>query len=235
MKLDISRKVATSLKQRESSLISIFKSCFYERNATGTQTSQKINSQKKSSVRRLFIFWNWLSVYQLAPGSIVVHQCILSRHEIWCKNIITQQGRLRWCQCKGTGQKLLGGLLAIDIDKIGCLEPFLPLWEHFWNRVSVELNYASDLTPRHIDEVLTVFVINPSQPNCPWTGRENSTAPLWWIFFGLPFVALLGINNLTHHTLTVFKSIGKTIRDNRMVYHELKSLTRVTFRAFCEH
>ena len=46
MKLDISRKVATSLKQRESSLISIFKSCFYERDATGTQTSQKINSQK---------------------------------------------------------------------------------------------------------------------------------------------------------------------------------------------
>ena len=39
-------------------------------------------------------------------------------------------------------------LLAIDIDNIGCLEPFLPLWEHFWNRVSVELNCASDLTPR---------------------------------------------------------------------------------------
>ena len=41
-------------------------------------------------------------------------------------------------------------LKAIDIDNIGCLEPFLPLWEHFWNRVSVELNCASDLTPRHI-------------------------------------------------------------------------------------
>ena len=94
MKLDISRKVATSLKQRESSLISIFKSCFYERDATGTQTSQKIKSQKKSSVRRLFIFWNWLSVYQLALGSIVVHQCILSRHKIWWHKIITQQGRL---------------------------------------------------------------------------------------------------------------------------------------------
>ena len=39
-------------------------------------------------------------------------------------------------------------LKAIDIDNIGCLEPFLPLWEHFWNRVSVELNCASDLTPR---------------------------------------------------------------------------------------
>ena len=40
-------------------------------------------------------------------------------------------------------------LQAIDIDNIGCLEPFLPLWEHFWNRVSVQLNCASDLTPRH--------------------------------------------------------------------------------------
>ena len=39
-------------------------------------------------------------------------------------------------------------LKAIDIDNIGCLEPFLPLWEHFWNRVSMELNCASDLTPR---------------------------------------------------------------------------------------
>ena len=39
-------------------------------------------------------------------------------------------------------------LKAIDIDNIGCLEPFLPLWEHFWNRVSVELNCALDLTPR---------------------------------------------------------------------------------------
>ena len=39
-------------------------------------------------------------------------------------------------------------LKAIDIDNIGCLEPFLQLWEHFWNRVSVQLNCASDLTPR---------------------------------------------------------------------------------------
>ena len=100
MKLDISRKVATSLKQRESSLISIFKSCFYERDATGTQTSQKIKSQKKSSVRRLFIFWNWLSVYQLALGSIVVHQCILSRHKIWCQKLApSRAGLVRWCQC----------------------------------------------------------------------------------------------------------------------------------------
>ena len=64
----------------------------------GLKLHKKIKSQKKSSVRRLFIFWNWLSVYQLAPGSIVVHQCILSRHKIWWQNIITQQGRLRWCQ-----------------------------------------------------------------------------------------------------------------------------------------
>ena len=84
-----------------------------------------------------------------------------------------------------------------------------------------------------IDEVLTVLVVNPCQPNCPWTGRENSTAPVWWIFFGLPFVALLDINNLTHHTLPVFKSIGKTIRDNKMAYHELKSLTRVVTYFSC--
>ena len=43
-------------------------------------------------------------------------------------------------------------LKAIDIDNIGCLEPFLPLWEHFWNRVSVDLNCASDLTPRRNHE-----------------------------------------------------------------------------------
>ena len=55
--------------------------------------------------------------------------------------------------------------------------------------------------------------------------------------FCVPFVALLGINNLTHHTRQVLNNIGKTIRDNIMTYHELKSLTRVvvsTFRAFCE-
>ena len=40
-------------------------------------------------------------------------------------------------------------LYVIDTDNIGCLEPFLPLWEHFWNSVSVQLNCASDLTPRH--------------------------------------------------------------------------------------
>ena len=39
-------------------------------------------------------------------------------------------------------------LKAVGIDNIGCLEPFLPLWEHFWNRVSAGLNCASDLTPR---------------------------------------------------------------------------------------
>ena len=38
-------------------------------------------------------------------------------------------------------------LKAIDIDNIGCLEPFLPLWEHFWNRVPVQLNCTSDLAP----------------------------------------------------------------------------------------
>ena len=32
---------------------------------------------------------------------------------------------------------------AIDIDNIGFLEPFLPLWEHFWNWVS-----ATQLGPR---------------------------------------------------------------------------------------
>ena len=45
-------------------------------------------------------------------------------------------------------------LQAIDIDNIGCLEPFLPLWEHFWNRVSVQLNCASDLTLRHIGVII---------------------------------------------------------------------------------
>ena len=49
----------------------------------------------------------------------------------------------------------------------------------------------------------------------------------------LPFVALLDINNLTQHTLPVFKSIGKTIRDNKMAYHELKSLTRVVTYFSC--
>ena len=39
-------------------------------------------------------------------------------------------------------------LWAKDIDNSGCLEQFLPLWELFWNRVSVQLNCASDLTPR---------------------------------------------------------------------------------------
>ena len=39
-------------------------------------------------------------------------------------------------------------LWAIDIDNIGCLEPFLPIWEHFWNRGSVQLNCIPDLTPR---------------------------------------------------------------------------------------
>ena len=110
MKLDISLKVPPSLKQRESSLISIFKSCFYERDATGTQTSQKVNllDGKKTSIRWLLIFWYWLSLYQLALGSIVVHQCILSRHKIWWHNIITQQGRLRWCQYRGRRQKKVG-------------------------------------------------------------------------------------------------------------------------------
>ena len=40
-------------------------------------------------------------------------------------------------------------LYAIDIDNIGCLKPFLPHWEHFWNRVSMQLNCTPDLTPRH--------------------------------------------------------------------------------------
>ena len=52
-------------------------------------------------------------------------------------------------------------LKAIDIDNIGCLEPFLPLWEHFWNRVSVELNCASDLTPRRShSDIWYVFLKN---------------------------------------------------------------------------
>ena len=32
------------------------------------------------------------------------------------------------------------------MESIGCLEPFLPLWEHFWNRISVQLNCTPDLT-----------------------------------------------------------------------------------------
>ena len=100
MKLDISRKVATSLKQRESSLISIFKSCFYERDATGTQTSQKINSQK-----------NPLSgVYSY---SNIDYQCTnLPRALLWCISAFyrviksddiklspSRAGLVRWCQC----------------------------------------------------------------------------------------------------------------------------------------
>ena len=50
---------------------------------------------------------------------------------------------LIWNKCRA-----LGALFFAVIDNIGCLEPFLPLWEHFWNRVSVELNCTSDLTPR---------------------------------------------------------------------------------------
>ena len=40
-------------------------------------------------------------------------------------------------------------LLAIDIDNIGCLEPFLPLSDHFENRRFLGLQCRVDLTPRH--------------------------------------------------------------------------------------
>ena len=46
--------------------------------------------------------WGLKEIMQLGEtegvNTIVVHQCILSRHKIWWQNIITQQGRLRWCQ-----------------------------------------------------------------------------------------------------------------------------------------
>ena len=42
---------------------------------------------------------------------------------------------------------IFSALLGIVIDNIECFEPFLPLWEHFWNRVLVQLNCTSDLTP----------------------------------------------------------------------------------------
>ena len=56
-------------------------------------------------------------------------------------------------------------LKAIDIDNIGCLEPFLPLWEHFWNWVSVELNCALDLTPRLKDQASLLSIALRSPPN----------------------------------------------------------------------
>ena len=34
------------------------------------------------------------------------------------------------------------------MDTIVCLQPFLPLWEHFQNRVSVHINCTPDPTPR---------------------------------------------------------------------------------------
>ena len=50
-------------------------------------------------------------------------------------------------------------LKAIDIENIGCLEPFLPLWEHFQNRVGI--NYTPDPTPRHNDiRVINVLLVS---------------------------------------------------------------------------
>ena len=60
-------------------------------------------------------------------------------------------------------------LLAIDIDNIGWLEPFLPLWEHFWNRVSVQLNCASDLTPRlNQNSLMLLFNGDRRIVHCCW-------------------------------------------------------------------
>ena len=50
-------------------------------------------------------------------------------------------------------------LLAIDFDKIGRLEPFLPLWQHFWNLVSAQLYCTSDLTPRHMN--ILAYILSP--------------------------------------------------------------------------
>ena len=47
--------------------------------------------------------------------------------------------------------------LCIDIDNIGCLEPFLTLWEHFWIRVSVQLNCTSDLAPRYLYLLTSIY------------------------------------------------------------------------------
>ena len=55
------------------------------------------------------------------------------------------------------------------IDNTGRLEPFLPLWEH-WNRVSVQLNCTSDLTPRHMllcPETAFVAIYAPFSGNIP--------------------------------------------------------------------
>ena len=59
-------------------------------------------------------------------------------------------------------------LLTIDIDNIGCLEQFLLLWEHFWNRISVQLNCASDLTLRHKSDI----VVKKSEP---WSQAQDET------------------------------------------------------------
>ena len=74
-----------------------------------------------------------------------------------------------------------------------------------------------------VDEVPTVFVVKPRQPNCSRTGKENTTTLVWWIFFA----CLLLFCCVSTIWLPAFKSIGKTIRGNKISYHALKSLKRV--------
>ena len=84
-----------------------------------------------------------------------------------------------------------------------------------------------------IDQVPTVFVVNPRQPNCPWTGRENSTAPLWWIFFAC--LLLLCWVSLIWSTIhfQYSRALAKQSETAKMAYHELKSLTRVVTYFSC--
>ena len=90
--------------------------------------------QKKLSKSRLSdpFFWWFLVISELGSRIYIVKSAILS-FECFFRFFLHEIT-----------------LSAIDIDNIGCLEPFLPPWEHFWNRVSVQLYCASDLTLRHI-------------------------------------------------------------------------------------
>ena len=109
---------------------------FYNVNSAPELRNDRKSPKKKIPQSRFSdpFFWRFLVISGLGSRIYIVKSAILSfwvflstfLHEITLK--------------------------AIDIDNIGCLEPFLPLWERFWNRVSVQLNCASDLTAR-----LTLF------------------------------------------------------------------------------
>ena len=57
--------------------------------------------------------------------------------------------RMRFtCIFENYGEKRCKNWLENEFCILPRLEPFLPLWEHFWNWVSVQLNCTPDLTPR---------------------------------------------------------------------------------------